>query len=204
MKKPRLKQSRVAAKTEFKWSDKNVWEPRMRELMADVLDDRVFAAFHDDPPEFVVGDDLSWLDKIIRGVRGTWSDKVHDLLTEQIAENYRFVIGFHACRPISLDDYRRNGLRVCDPNELNRIAREIFGDTAEVNAAIESLATGEGPSGYSYTEHNSGSIYFGLSVEELVQSCGQYLLLWERIHSLHRGVPETGRRTAQTRPSNSD
>src|SRR5438132_12405749 len=136
MKKPRLKQSRLTAKTEFKWSDMDVWEPRMRELMADVLDDRVFAAFHDDPPEFVVGDDLSWLDKIIRAVCGTWSDKVLDLLTEQIPENYRFVIGFHACRPITLDDYRRIALPLSDPHELNRRSRELSCGNRHDEAAI--------------------------------------------------------------------
>jgi hypothetical protein len=166
----------TSAKREFKWSDIDVWEPKIRELVADVLDERVFTKFHEDPLEFVVGDDLSWLDQIIRSVHGQWPDRVHDVLTRRIAAHYASVIGFHACRPISLGDYKRDGLRVCDPEELNRIAREIFGDASDVAAAIEDLAKGSAVSGYSYTKHNSGSIYFALSPEELVQSCGQYLL----------------------------
>jgi hypothetical protein len=61
LKTHQLPQNRI-----FKWSHINVWEPKIRALMADVLDERVFTEFHEDPPEFVVGDDLSWLDQIIR------------------------------------------------------------------------------------------------------------------------------------------
>jgi hypothetical protein len=157
MKKSRYNPPSTSAKREFKWSDIDVWEPKIRELMTDVLDERMFTEFHEDPPEFVVGDDLSWLDQIIRSAHGQWPDRVHDVLARRIARNYASVIGFHACRPISLDDYKRDGLRVCDPEELNRIAREIFGDTSDVAAAIEDLAKGNAVSGYSYTKHNSGS-----------------------------------------------
>jgi len=76
---------------------------------------------------------------------------VYEVLTRRIAGNYASVTGFHACRPISVDDCKRNGLCVCDPEKLNRITREIFGDTCEVAAAIEDLAKGNAVSGYSYT-----------------------------------------------------
>jgi len=68
MKKPRHHPRSTSAKSDFKWSDIDVLEPKIRGLIADVLDERVFAKFHEDPPKFVVGDDLSWLDQIIRRV----------------------------------------------------------------------------------------------------------------------------------------
>ena len=159
----------------FKWSEMQVWELEVRAFMADVLDDAVFAEFHDDPPEFVVGDDISWLERIIKKAGRARPQNLHSLLTRRLAENYDAVIGFHGCRPVTLDGYKRDGLRVCDPEELNAVARDIFGDTTEVSAAIDDLASNDGSS-YSYKQHNAGSIYFALSLEHLVDSCGQYLL----------------------------
>jgi hypothetical protein len=159
----------------FKWSEMRVWEPKVRAFMADVLDDAVFAEFHDDPPEFVVGDDLSWIERIIKKAGRARPQNLHSLLTRRLAENYDAVIGFHGCRPVTLDGYKRDGLRICDPEELNAVARDIFGDTPEVSAAIDDLASNDGSS-YSYKQHNAGSIYFALSLEHLVDSCGQYLL----------------------------
>jgi hypothetical protein len=154
----------------FKWSDITVWEPAIRKLMADLLDKRLFAAFRSDPPEYIVPDDLSWLDDIITRVHGPQEEEVHKIVTQRIVQRYQFVTGFHACRAVSLDDYKLNGLRVCNPDDLDGVARTIFGNTPEVAKAIANLLDER------YTEHNRGSVFLSLTMEHLVEACGQYLL----------------------------
>ncbi len=41
MKKSRYDPQSTSAKREFKWSDIDMWELKIRELMADVLDERI-------------------------------------------------------------------------------------------------------------------------------------------------------------------
>ncbi len=59
----------------FTWSEIQIWEAEIRELLADVLSPSVFDAFRERPPEFVVGDDLSWLNRIVSRVQGDWEGR---------------------------------------------------------------------------------------------------------------------------------
>lgn len=47
------------------WTDFDSWRATIQQLLSDVLTPEVYELFRAQPPEYVVGDDLGWLDAII-------------------------------------------------------------------------------------------------------------------------------------------
>lgn len=153
----------------FSWSEIGKWERAVRAMLADVIDARLVRRFRKRSPEFIVGDDLSWLDDLIG-----WNESIHDVFTDRFIDHYDSVLAFHGCRPTRLAGYRRAGLRLCNIEKLNTLARRIFGCGDEIDNAIADLAHDR--FGYSYSELNSARIFFCLSKQFLVEHCGHYLL----------------------------
>lgn len=160
----------------FRWSDEHEWETTLRSLMTPLLDEIVVQAFLDEPPDTIVSDDLSWLEKVIKKAFGKKCDNLRELLGYQLRSHYQSVVVFHGCRPISTESYQTQGVLPSNPESLKNTARELFGNSASVLEAIGHLAKSDPGCSLSYEEHNAGRCYFVLSYDHLVNSCGHYLL----------------------------
>ncbi|MFN0076042.1 MAG: hypothetical protein ACKVY0_06175 [Prosthecobacter sp.] len=158
----------------FRWSDEQEGEATLRSLMAPLLDEQVIQAFLNQPPDMIVSDDLSWLEKVVKKAHGKKCGNLHELLAHQLRTHYHAVVAFHGCRPITTESYQKQGILPSNPERLRNAARELFGNSASVLEAIDHLAQRE--FGSSYEEHNAGRCYFELSYDHLVNSCGHYLL----------------------------
>lgn len=160
----------------FRWTDDEEWSVALRTLMEPLLDQKVIQTFLNKPPDSFFGDDLSWLERIIKKAHGRKCENFHNLLVNQLRSHYQAVVAFHGCRPVSVESYQIHGLLPASSEQLRKTATESFGTAASVLKAIDNLATTDGGCIQSYEEHNSGRCYLALSYDFLVNSCGHYML----------------------------
>jgi hypothetical protein len=135
----------------FCYARPDLWKDHLWRMLDDQLTDDVQAAFLDDVPEYVVSDDLSWLDDIIGKVEGSRPD-IKSLAADRLAENYRAFRMFHATRTNDLSAFYTKGLRHLTNQEIEDIARSIFlngrypgVDENTLDSAIEELNNGYSP-----------------------------------------------------------
>jgi hypothetical protein len=154
------------------WEDMESWEPIVRELMQPQVSEGVIKQFRAQGREYVVGDDLSWLDEIVQEVNGYESDMKRNL-AGRLHERFDAIRAFHGTRPIDTDCYYAEGLKVLDRTELVAWCEEIFlsdpfegMDRSTVLAAIEQIK----PDG------RAGRLCVEASSELLEQHCGHYML----------------------------
>lgn len=160
----------------FRWTDDEKWSVALRSLMGPLLDERVIQTFLNKPPDSFFGDDLSWLERIIKKAHGKKCENLHDLLSCQLRSYYPAVVAFHGCRPASVESYQAQGVLPANSEQMRSIAKELFGNSARVLEAVNHLARSDFGCVQSYEDHNSGRCYFTLSYDHLVNSCGHYLL----------------------------
>lgn len=159
----------------FAWDDYKSWRRIVLDLLSDLIDASVFSEMKAHPPEWIVGDNLDWLDEAIAAAKGGIpSPNVWSTLNERFPSRFRFVRAFHGCRTESIEPYREQGILPSDPSTLDHIAYQIFSKREAVAAAIEDL-TDKDPHG-SYGDHNRGKVFFCLQMAYLVEECGHYLL----------------------------
>src|SRR5579883_3594465 len=158
----------------FIWNNYRSWNRVVLRLLADLIDESVFAELKRNPPRHFVEDNLSWLDTAIESAKEVITPDIKSTLSARFRTRYRFIRAFHGCRTDSIQPYLRHGLLPSDPLALNVIAQEIFADKAQVEAAIQDVAKQD--LGVSYPDYNKGKIFFCLQMEELVEQCGHYLL----------------------------
>jgi hypothetical protein len=170
----RLANGRLSQFMVFSWRNYRSWRGEALRLLADLIDQSVFAELRRNPPRHFVEDNLGWLDRAIEMAKGIMQPDVHNVLSERLARHYAFIQAFHGCRTDSTRPYSERGLMPSDPHALNRIALEIFSDKACVEAAIQEL--GREDFDFSYSNYNRGKVFFCLQMEELVEYCGHYLL----------------------------
>ncbi|MCE0483308.1 MAG: hypothetical protein LV479_03610 [Methylacidiphilales bacterium] len=163
----------MPSKKVFIWNEYPKWRRVARRILKEHLDDKVISRLREIPPEYVVSDDLSWLDDAVAEVKGFRPDTKAQLASG-LKQHYQYLRAYHGCRPVSLDSYRQLGVRPCNPSELQAIARQIFKNKEGVEEAILHLASSS--RFLSYEEHNSGKVFFCLTRRELVEFCGHYLL----------------------------
>lgn len=140
--------------------------------MADVLDDRVRAEFRRRPPEYVVGDDLSWLDRIVRRASGVEIDS-KELMADRLADHFTAMRACHATRTADVGAYYREGLRPLDPAAAHERARAVFlsGDfpelrEADLDGAIKTVGS----------DLREGRVFFEANERLLIDQAGHYLL----------------------------
>ncbi len=158
----------------FIWSKYKSWRGIVLRLLADLIDENVFAELKRHPPCYFVSDDLTWLDEAIQRAKGIFQPEICGTLLERLPRRYQFIRAFHGCRTDSQQSYLEQGLLPSDPCDLNRIAFEVFSNKQRVEAAIQDLV--EKSLGSSYPDHNKGKVFFCLQMEHLVEDCGHYLL----------------------------
>ena len=101
------------------------WRERIWRMLGDLVTDEVRAEFVRHPPEYVVSDDLSWLDDLINGVTGEITD-IKTLTADRLRKEYRAFRAGHATRTNDLAQFYQNGLKVLNAAEVEDRARSVF------------------------------------------------------------------------------
>ena len=148
------------------------WKEDVWTLMGDVLDDRVRREFLRKPPKYIVSDDLTWLDDIIVRATGNYVD-IKSLTADRLAERYHSFRACHATRTADVGAYYARGLLPLDPDLAHVRARAIFlgGAYPELTEAVLEGAIAEVGS-----ELRAGRVYFEANEQDLMETCGHYLL----------------------------
>jgi hypothetical protein len=153
------------------WQDYAAWADDIRKLLADIIDG-VIRRFRSSPPEYVVSDDMSWLDDIVFRAKGSIVD-VKTALAERLLENYGELRAFHGCCPTDISSYYRDGLLPLDYVRAEQFLREHFlsGAFPEISEGELLMALEDCKSKYRY-----GQVFFEANERLLVERCGHYLL----------------------------
>lgn len=154
------------------WQDFTSWRDVVWNLMDDVLTDRVKSAFLKDPPEYIVGDDLSWLDEIILDVLDEKVDS-KELMADRLEDHYKAFRVFHGTRTENPGSYYEKGVTPLDPENMHQKARDVFlgGRYPELtNDHLEKAIAAVGH------ELRSRRVYFEANEKLLIGQCGHYML----------------------------
>ena len=100
----------------------DTWRERFWTMLNDLITDEVRALFVAEPPEYVVSDDLGWLDDLI--YRATGQDtNIKELAGRRLQLQYRAFRAAHATRTNDLSQFYDRGLRYLRPEEMEDRAR---------------------------------------------------------------------------------
>lgn len=148
------------------------WHPDIWSLVADFIGPDVKTVFLKNPPEYLVSDDLSWLDNLVLQVRGIHIDSKAEL-AERLQDRYRAIRACHGTSVPTVDSFYKQGIRPLEIEEFHNQARQIFlsGDYPELSGdnlknAIEHV----GPA------TREGRVYFEANERLLIEICGHYML----------------------------
>jgi len=163
----------------FCYPDVALWRDRVWDMLDDILTDPVKQAFRCSPPEYVVSDDLSWLNNIVLSASGGDVD-MKSLLAERLRQEYGAFRAGHATRTDDLAPFYVQGLRYLRADEAEDRARALF-LTPEFQHATEPLLQAaiadldaRSPSG-----GREGRLYFCADERSLIAShgvSGHYLI----------------------------
>jgi len=142
------------------------------EIAAEFLGEPVRAEFVLNPPEYVVGDELSWLDAIVRRATGRRLDtKV--AMAEALSQRFSAIRAYHATSVLEPHTFLQHGLLPLDAHAHQQRAREIFlnGTYPELSSnLLEQAILVVGP------DAREGRVFFEANEALLVGMCGHYLL----------------------------
>ena len=155
------------------------WRNRIWKMLGDVLTDAVREQFKRNPPEYVVSDDLTWLNDIVLAATGR-EIEMKSLTAERLAREYRAFRAGHGTRTDDVGRFYEHGLRRLQADEAEAIARDIFltpefGWITEekLQAAIDDIDA-RGVAG-----GREGRLYFCADESSLITrngGCGHYLV----------------------------
>ena len=148
------------------------WENEVWKLLRPLVTKAVRDEFLANPPEYVVGDDLSWLNDIIAKVRGREVDS-KAYLGELLSSRYTAIRAVHGTRTDDVDRFYRDGLVPLDPATVHNDARNIFLGGEFTELTEEKLAHAIKEVGSDLRE---GRVFFEANEEMLVDRCGHYML----------------------------
>lgn len=154
------------------WEELETWERPLWELMRDMLSPRVVRRFRKAPPEYVVGDDLSWLDDIVCEVSGERRD-TKSMLAERIQVQFDAIRAYHATRTDNVASFYRRGLTPLDASAFEERARAIF-LTPEFPELTEAGLKAAVASVGRTLRH--GSLFFDVHRRELLEWGSHYML----------------------------
>ena len=157
----------------FIWKDLNTWDTFIRNLMPCGIAEDVIAEIRKKQVLFYYIDDPDALKNIYSG----FSDfaALEERFVSSFSACFDFVRMFHCCRPLRVEPYYVQGIRVLTPSEADKHFKDRFLNNpklpditeSHIDAAINSMAS-------SYTRF--GQVYFGLDDRFLIKHCGHYLI----------------------------
>lgn len=156
----------------WEFEEVQTWQDDVRQLLLPEVDGEVVRAFLERPPEYVVGDDLSWLDEIVHRVKDQNVD-TQTLLTHRLLKRYGAIRAYHGARPENVQSYYSAGLLPLEAHAARSRAKAMFltGRFPEVDAAVLQAAI-DGV-GFKLRE---GRIFFEARKRFLEYHCGHYML----------------------------
>jgi len=176
------------------------WRDEIWNLLRPIVDNRVKDAFLAKAPEYVVSDDLSWLDRIVRSVRRHDVDS-KGFLCEQLYERYDTLRALHGTRTADVASFYREGLRPLDALAAHQQAEKIFlgGDYPELSKAVldQAIKSVRSPL-------REGRVFFEANERMLIEHCGHYMLYGSEYLTAiaaHLGGPRNYRQILKTRGS---
>ncbi|NIJ09338.1 hypothetical protein FHS31_002970 [Sphingomonas vulcanisoli] len=101
------------------------WLERIWRRLGDVLTPAVVAEFVNEPPEYVVSNDLSWLNERIYRATGR-TVEIKSLTADRLRREFRALRAGHATRTDDVSGFYKNGLRILRADEIDAVARELF------------------------------------------------------------------------------
>lgn len=154
------------------WENFHSWKDPLWQLMGDILTPSVVNAFKISPPEYVVGDDLSWLEEIIEDVTGLVID-VAEVLAVRLPNRYHALRAYHGSRPLNVSSFYEAGLHRLNPAHLEQRAYEIYLNSSFPELSFESVQSGIEKVGRTSRE---GLLYFEANESHLIEYCAHYML----------------------------
>jgi hypothetical protein len=93
-------------------------------------------------------------------------------MLKAVRETYRDLTVFHAARPLKVDTYYREGLRLADHTKQTSVARTIFlsGKFPEIDEAAFKTAAEQ------LSDIDNGQSYVSLDKRTFLKDCGHYLI----------------------------
>lgn len=148
---PEAPHQRATPRDVFIYPRVDTWSDRVWNMLSDIVTEDVTADFAHNPPEYVVSDDLSWLDDIIFDCTVVFSE-IKATTADRLKEEFRAFRAAHATRTDDLSPIYREGLRIPSNIEIENKARHLFmnGQYPNLNeqrleAAIRDLNEGHWP-----------------------------------------------------------
>jgi hypothetical protein len=169
---PLYKERKPAPADVWNLRDYSTWRDDIWRLIDDFADTKVRSAFLASPPEYVVGDDLRWLDDLVYAEKRIMIDSKAEL-TERLRGHYRALRAVHGTRTSDLSTFYESGLKRLHPESFHDQAREVFlnGDYPELSEErLQDAITAVG------SDLRSGRVYFEANETMLIDLCGHYML----------------------------
>jgi hypothetical protein len=154
------------------WQNFQSWNETAWKLMKDVLTLEVVAEFKREPPEYIVGDDLTWLDDIVKCMTG---DVIvtGDVFANRLSQHYHALRAYHGTRLLDKDSFYKNGIYPLQPEEFEKKAFKLFSEASFPELTVDAVQVAIEKVGRQYRE---GRVYFEANEEHLVEFCAHYML----------------------------
>lgn len=157
----------------------STWRDRIWRILGDVITDGVRAEFLRHPPEYIVSDDLGWLDRLVFRATGETVD-MKELVATRLSREFRAFRAAHGTRTNDLARFYENGLRRLQVEEVEDRARGLFlngqfeyATEERLQAAIDEIDAHNSKGG------RGGKLYFCADEGSLITrmgGCGHYLV----------------------------
>ncbi len=165
--------ARAAAPNDvWDWQSYHTWNAEIWDLLTPVITDEVKTTFLASPPEYLVSDDLSWLDDIVFEVEDR-SISIKTFLAGELRSRFRAFRAIHGTKAKSPQIFFETGLKPLNPEHVHARAREIFlsGNFPELSdahleAAIKDVGVGT----------RAGRVWFEGNESLLVEHACHYML----------------------------
>ncbi|GLQ22570.1 hypothetical protein GCM10007853_04440 [Algimonas ampicilliniresistens] len=124
---PNLKERPPARSDVLDWMRPDSWLPKLPGLIGDVVTDKVIDAVIADPPDYIVSDDLTWLNRLI-----SKDADLKSLMTERLRNCYRAFRTCHASRTTDVDSFYSKGIRKLDRSDATHALRALLKERPEI------------------------------------------------------------------------
>ncbi|WP_297657754.1 hypothetical protein [Hydrogenophaga sp.] len=148
------------------------WHQAIWRLMSDFIGPDVKKTFLSNPPEYLVSDDLGWLDDLVLQVRGIQVDSKAELAIRLLGR-YRAIRSCHGTSAPSLDPFYEHGIRPLVIAQVYEQARQIFLGGNYPELSEDNLIRASDHVGPLTRE---GRVYFEANEWFLKEMCGHYML----------------------------
>lgn len=154
------------------WEEIESWLRPLEVLLPEATSIDIATEIRGQPPEYLVSDDLSWLNQMVES-QGVRDFDAQSVLAERLPLAFTHLRAYHGCRLKEGDNQLEMGLVPLDVNHACDNVRSIFQSSkfpelspSMVDEAIASMQT----------KDREGRIFFEASKRLLLDHCGHYLI----------------------------